>query len=230
MLAFLVSTTYFALPSVALAQSSPRQSISINNEWRFIKGDPADAKDLSYDIRPVVGQRGNSNAVRESENQQTQNVIKAWILPSGNDFTNDPSKKAVRPEGNPGGNVTYVQSGFDDSGWELVNLPHDWAIGGPFIDSDGKDLSFITLRIPDSKGVLVPQAGNQVIFETSGRDEIVSTDNGDPTSFVSFHSKERQAFNGLALVIVRAKTEMPGNIKITAKSDGLTPAQTDIKS
>jgi hypothetical protein len=35
--------------------------------------------------------------------------------------------------------------------------------------------------------------------------EIVATDNGDPTSFMSFASHEREAFNGLALVIVRAR-------------------------
>ena len=30
------------------------------------------------------------------------------------------------------------RSGFDDSGWETVQVPHDWAIGGPFIgDGDG---------------------------------------------------------------------------------------------
>ena len=97
------------------------------------------------------------------------------------------------------------------------------------INSDGKDLSFITLRVLDSKGTLVPQASNHIVFEVSGPGEIVSTDNGDPTSFVSFQSKERDAFNGLALVIIRAKAGIPGIIKITAKSDGLKLAQVTIK-
>jgi len=98
------------------------------------------------------------------------------------------------------------------------------------IDSDGKDLSFITLRVLDSKGTLVPRADNHIVFEVSGPGEIVSTDNGDPTSFVSFHSKERDAFNGLALVIVRAKAGIPGVIKITAKSEGLETARLSINS
>jgi beta-galactosidase len=97
------------------------------------------------------------------------------------------------------------------------------------IDSDGRDLSFITLRVLDSKGTLVPQASNHIVFEVSGPGEIVSTDNGDPTSFVSFHSKERDAFNGLVLVIVRIKPGIQGIIKITAKSNDLTSAQVIIK-
>ena len=124
-------------PAAAAVQLSQRQRISINNEWRFIKGDPADVKDLSYDIRPILKEKGNIDLSKESENPQTQNVIKAWILPSGNDFTTNPSKKAVRPEGNPGENVSYIQPDFDDSKWDLLNLPHDWAIGGPFIREGG---------------------------------------------------------------------------------------------
>ncbi len=123
--------------ATAPAQLSPRQRISINNEWRFTKGDPADARDLSYDIRPAVRQRGNTDPDQVPDPPQTKNVIKAWILPSGNDFTTDATKKAVRPEGDPGGNVSYVQADFDDSEWDLVNLPHDWAIGGPFIQEGG---------------------------------------------------------------------------------------------
>ena len=32
------------------------------------------------------------------------NVLKPWILPSGNEFIKDPSKRYKRPEGNPGEN------------------------------------------------------------------------------------------------------------------------------
>ncbi len=32
--------------------------------------------------------------------------------------------------------------------------------------------------------------------------ELVATDNGDPTSFTPFQSAERESFNGLALAIV----------------------------
>lgn len=89
------------------------------------------------------------------------------------------------------------------------------------ITSYGNDLSFITLTIKDDRGVLVPEANNLIIFDVSYNAEIVVTDNGDPSDLVSFGSHSRKAFNGLALVIVRAKEGMKGLITITAKSDGL---------
>jgi len=96
------------------------------------------------------------------------------------------------------------------------------------IKSDGKDLSFITVQVADNNNRMVPRSDNQINFSIEGPGEIVATDNGDPTSFVPFQSRERKAFNGLALVIVRAKAGMPGTIKITAKSDGLTSTQVNI--
>ena len=52
----------------------------------------------------------------------------------------------------------------------------------------------------------------------------MATDNGDATSFEPFQAPERNAFNGLALVIVRAKAGEPGAFTVTAKSAGLKPA------
>ena len=63
----------------------------------------------------------------------TRPVLKPWILPSGNDFIKDPGKRHIRPEGDPGSDFPLVQRDFDDSSWKMVDLPHDWAIEGPFI-------------------------------------------------------------------------------------------------
>ncbi|KAF2637031.1 glycoside hydrolase [Massarina eburnea CBS 473.64] len=90
-----------------VAADSPRERSSLNAGWRFTRFTTAPDQ-LSYD------------------------VLKKWILPSSNKFTSN-STKYERPSGaTPGGNVSYVQGTFDDSEWEAVNLPHDWAIKGPF--------------------------------------------------------------------------------------------------
>ena len=94
------------------------------------------------------------------------------------------------------------------------------------IIADGSDLCFITVRVEDRRGDLVPQAKNEIKFSISGPGEIVAVDNGDATSFESFQAKERRAYNGLALVIVRATA--PGKIKLVAKAKGLSSAQTTI--
>ena len=96
------------------------------------------------------------------------------------------------------------------------------------IEADGRDLAFITVKVRDSAGTTVPETGTVVRFELSGPGEIVATDNGDPTDLTSFASKERAAFGGMALVIVRAKKGMPGVIKVRVISDGLAPVEIQV--
>ena len=97
------------------------------------------------------------------------------------------------------------------------------------IQADGKDLAFITVRVTDDNGRTVPTAKNSVKFEIEGNGEIVATDNGDATNFVPFPSHEREAFNGLALAIVRLKPGASGSIKVSAKSPGLKESQVEVK-
>ena len=98
------------------------------------------------------------------------------------------------------------------------------------ISADGKDLSYVTVKVTDKKGLMVPQADNLLHFEISGPGEIVATDNGDATDLISFQSHDRKAFNGMALVIIKAKAGEHGAIKLYAKSDGLTEAKVTIRS
>ena len=98
------------------------------------------------------------------------------------------------------------------------------------IAADGKDLVWATVAVADKSGVTVPRSKNHVRFEIEGPAEIVATDNGDPTSFEPFQAPEHEAFNGLALAIVRAKPGQAGTIKLTAKSDGLKTASVTIRS
>jgi beta-galactosidase len=73
------------------------------------------------------------------------------------------------------------------------------------IRADGRDLSFVTVVVTDETGLTVPRANNRIHFDIEGPGEIVATDNGDPASFESFQSPDRNAFNGLCLAIVRGK-------------------------
>lgn len=90
------------------AASTARERLSINRDWKFSRF-VSNPDSLSYDP-----------------------VLKPWILPSANDFIVN-GTKYERPSGTPpGSDVEYVQAAFDDSSWESVDLPHDWAIKGPF--------------------------------------------------------------------------------------------------
>jgi beta-galactosidase len=89
------------------------------------------------------------------------------------------------------------------------------------IANDGKDISYVTLTIADKDGQMSPRAMNLIHFTIAGPGEIVATDNGDPTDMTAFPSKDRKAFHGLALVIVRAKRGQSGEIVVTATSESL---------
>ena len=107
---------------VVQAQTSPRERISFNADWRFTKDDPNGA----------AGKLGYSD-------------IKDWVTATGAAFTKDPNlANKKRPAGNLGAEVAYTQPGFDDKGWRPVTVPHDWGIEGPF----KQELSGGTGRLP----------------------------------------------------------------------------------
>ncbi len=97
------------------------------------------------------------------------------------------------------------------------------------IADDGHDISFITLRVEDKAGATVPRSNNLINFTVSGPGEIVATDNGDATDLSAFPTPDRKAFNGLAMVIVKAKRGQSGSITVTASADGLETARTKLK-
>ncbi|WP_225872513.1 glycoside hydrolase family 2 TIM barrel-domain containing protein [Pedobacter polaris] len=89
------------------------------------------------------------------------------------------------------------------------------------IKADGRDLSFITVKVLDKDGNLVPNAANLVNFKIEGEGFIAGVDNGFQASLEPFKANYRKAYNGLCLAIIQAK-EKAGTIKLTATSNGLT--------
>jgi beta-galactosidase len=124
-------------PDASREQLAPRERLLLDRGWRFHQGDPADAgNSLVYEVRSggawTEGQPEEWTP-RGPDVKVGAGGLKAWILPTGNAFIKDAQRRHVRPEGHPGGDVSFVQAGFDDSGWRMLDLPHDWAIEGPFL-------------------------------------------------------------------------------------------------
>lgn len=97
----------------------------------------------------------------------------------------------------------------------------DLSVDRQEISSSFSDLAFITAKITDNEGIIVPRSNPIIRFSIEGPGEIIATDNGDATSFESFQSPERKAFNGMALAIVKAKKGSKGKIIVKADSDGI---------
>jgi beta-galactosidase len=120
-----VLTASASLVASLAAADAPRERASFNADWRFTKGDPAGATDaLSYA------------------------KAKDWILPSGLDLSGPTAPHPARPEGNLGNDVAYTQPAFDDNTWRQIDVPHDWAIEGPFIPQTDPGSDGATARLP----------------------------------------------------------------------------------
>lgn len=100
---------------------------------------------LIYDVRPKI-EKINDSKVADSKPEEAvkveakEAVLKNLILPSANDFIKDPTKKHIRPKGNPDSDFPFVQADFKDDDWEKVTLPHDWAINKPFYTGDNPEV------------------------------------------------------------------------------------------
>jgi beta-galactosidase len=91
------------------------------------------------------------------------------------------------------------------------------------IKADGSDLSFVTVKVVDKNGTLVPDADQLIKFDVTGQGLIAGVGNGNPISHESFKSSQRKAFHGMALAIVQAKRRS-GQIVLKATADNLAPA------
>lgn len=96
--------------------------------------------------------------------------------------------------------------------------------------ADGSDLAYITVAVVDSNGLVVPRSKPRLKFSVAGNADLVATDNGDPTDHRVFASAERDAFNGLALAIVRPRAGTGGEITVHVESDSLTAGEVRVQA
>ena len=155
-LILLICFVIISCKSPTTHDESPRERISINDGWKFMKyASLEEADDLFYDVRPDVV---NANDSKDADTPATEaeileaskKALKPYILPTANPFIKDTSKHHKRPEGHPGSDFPFVQATFDDSSWESVNLPHDWAIKGPFQEGSNAEVGGGMGRLPSN--------------------------------------------------------------------------------
>ena len=96
--------------------------------------------------------------------------------------------------------------------------------------ADGTDICYVNVCVKDAEGRVVPNAKVPVTFSLEGPGEIVATDNGDETDFADFHQPARRTFNGWAQALVRPLPNQTGTIRLTVKSEGLSPSTVIVKA
>lgn len=178
----LAASFFVAAQNNIQTKTGVRERILINEGWRFYRYDSkAKVDDLIYDVRPEVRDvRDDKSAdvqpTQAADIERKQNVLKPWILPTGNEFIKDTARHFIRPNGNPGSAFDFVQANFKDDSWEQVQLPHDWAIQGPFFEGHDAKVGGGMGRLP-SPGVawyrkkiaiLPSDAGKSIFLDIDG--------------------------------------------------------------
>jgi beta-galactosidase len=94
------------------------------------------------------------------------------------------------------------------------------------VTTDFHDVSTVEIQLLDEKQTVVPNAENLITLEISGPGKIIAVDSGSVVSTEPFQARQRKAFQGRAIAIVRATAA--GKITLTAKVDGLPPASIEL--
>ncbi|MDR3251604.1 MAG: DUF4982 domain-containing protein [Tannerella sp.] len=88
------------------------------------------------------------------------------------------------------------------------------------LKSDGKDLSFVRVRIVDKDGNLCPDDVRLITFKVKGAGVYRAAANGDPTNLEQFHKPQMSLFAGELTAIVQTK-ETSGKITLEASAKGV---------
>ena len=96
------------------------------------------------------------------------------------------------------------------------------------IAADGKDLSFITVKVVDKDGNLCPDAQHSIRYSVKGAGFYRAGANGDPISLELFHHPQMKVFNGMMTAIVQNNGKS-GEIILTASGKGLQTAKVIVK-
>ncbi|MEH0152683.1 beta-galactosidase GalB [Limibacter armeniacum] len=96
------------------------------------------------------------------------------------------------------------------------------------IIADGKDLSYVTVKVVDKDGNLCYTASNDIQFEIEGAGQIAGVGNGNAASLTPLQGKHMEVFSGMALAILKAEKEAKGQFTLKATAEGLESASIEI--
>lgn len=97
------------------------------------------------------------------------------------------------------------------------------------INADGKDLSFVNVKLVDKDGNFCPTDDREISFTVKGKGIFKAAANGNPASLESFQAPRMKLFSGQLTVLVQAG-EIPGTITLEASARGLQGAAIEIRT
>jgi beta-galactosidase len=113
------------LTGISLGTAVAGQRVSLDAGWTFQLGDPPDVltnpAETNVTYYPEISDLAKLDTDEVGAGTDTETYMESIRI--------DPIANNV------GENVSYVQTNYNDSGWQQVNLPHDWVVGLPFSSS-----------------------------------------------------------------------------------------------
>lgn len=97
------------------------------------------------------------------------------------------------------------------------------------IKNDGKDLSYVTIDVLDSKNEIVNGATPEISVSVTGDGKFMGLDNGVQPDHTPYLSKTRKAGAGRLVAIIQS-TKEAGTFTVTATSPGLSPATVTVST
>ena len=126
---------------------------------------------------------------------------------------------------------------YDDAGKAVATQtvrtagrPHHLELSADrtIISPDGKDISFVTVRVVDKDGNLVPDDGRLLKFKVTGAGSFRAAASGNPASLDAFHLPQHHVFSGQLVVLVQS-AERAGEAVLTVSAKGLPSASIRIQ-
>ena len=126
---------------------------------------------------------------------------------------------------------------YDDAGKAVATQtvrtagrPHHLELSADrtIISPDGKDISFVTVRVVDKDGNLVPDDGRLLKFKVTGAGSFRAAASGNPTSLDAFHLPQHHVFSGQLVALVQS-AERAGEAVLTVSAKGLPSASIRIQ-
>ncbi len=97
------------------------------------------------------------------------------------------------------------------------------------IGADGKDISFINVKVVDKNGIECPNETTEINFKVTGAGKFKAVANGNPASLESFQEPKMKLFSGQLTALVQSD-ERPGTIKFEASAKGLRKGEIVLRS
>ena len=129
--------------------------------------------------------------------------------------------------------VAYNENGkaVDEAEIHTAGKPHHIVLTADRdqLQADGKDLSFINVKIVDKDGNFCPNETRQIKFKVKGAGTFRAVANGNSVSLESFQEPQMMLFSGQLTAIVQSAEEV-GTITFEASAPGVKSAKLTLKA